>query len=385
MGSVHDDHEFPAGSSDRHSVPTEHALEVLKQSTRRLERARIATAAYQRLTDETPAAGVLNLLHAKGKKEQLSVGERLGRFHLTSELGRGFSSVVYKAHHAMLDIDVALKVLLDRNLDEKSLACVYRESHLLATLNHPGIIRILDFDRIDDWHIVILEFVDGLSLRTLSEQQGPMKPTLVIDVFAQAAEALRYAHTKGVVHNDIKPANILLMKDGMVKVADLGMAKVVSQGHDLASSTQVCGTPAYISPEMVSQGLRAADHRSDMYSLGVSMFQCLSGQLPFTHTDPYQLMVAHVQEEAPPLTALIKHIDIGLATLVACMMSKRPEDRPQDYRQLLDDLKVIQESLENTDEDSTHLELFFDQPQQPAPPGPVQNQGLLNRLFRRGK
>jgi len=392
MGSINDDQEFPAGNSDRHSAPTEAGLEILKDrhsapteagleilknSTRRLERARVATTAYNRQADETPAAGVLS--QRISKKAQPAVGERLGRFHLTAELGRGFSSVVYKAHHAMLDIDVALKVLLDRNLDEKALACVYRESHLLATLNHPGIIRILDFDRIDDWHIVILEFVDGLSLRALSEQQGPMKPTLVIDVFVQAAEALRYAHTKGVVHNDIKPGNILLMKDGTVKVADLGMAKVVSQGHEIATSTQVCGTPAYISPEMVSQGLRAADHRSDIYSLGVSMFQCLSGLLPFNHSDPYQQMVAHVQEEAPPLIELVKCIDIGLATLVACMMSKRPEDRPQDYRQLIDDLKVIQESLES-DEDSSHMEIFFDQPQEPA-----QSQGLLNRLFRRGK
>lgn len=390
MGTKGDEQEFPTGpfpttpgdSLDRHAAPTEAALEVLKASTRRQERARIATAAYNRLIDETPAAGVL--MNQTSRKGQPGVGDRLGRFHLTAELGRGFSSVVYKAHHAMLDIDVALKVLLDRNLDEKSLACVYRESHLLATLNHPGIIRILDFDRIDDWHIVILEYVDGLSLRTLSEQQGPMKPSLVIDVFEQAAEALEYAHSKGVVHNDIKPANILLMKDGTVKVADLGMAKVVSQGHEIANSTQVCGTPAYISPEMVSQGLRAADHRSDIYSLGVSMFQCLSGQLPFNHTDPYKLMVAHVQEEAPPLTELVKSIDIGLATLVACMMAKRPEDRPQTYRQLLDDLKVIQESLES-DDDSTHMEIFFDHsPRRPSQPQP-EGQGLLNRLFRRGK
>jgi eukaryotic-like serine/threonine-protein kinase len=388
MSTKGEEQEFPTGrfptvpsdAPDRHAVPTEAALEVIKASTRRQERARIATAAYNRLIDETPAAGVLTA--PPSRKDQPDVGDRLGRFHLTAELGRGFSSVVYKAHHAMLDIDVALKVLLDRNLDEKSLACVYRESHLLATLNHPGIIRILDFDRIEDWHIVILEYVDGLSLRTLSEQQGPMKPSLVIDVFEQAAEALEYAHSKGVVHNDIKPANILLMKDGTVKVADLGMAKVVSQGHEIANSSQVCGTPAYISPEMVSQGLRAADHRSDIYSLGVSMFQCLSGQLPFNHTDPYQLMVAHVQEEAPPLTDLVKCADIGLATLVACMMAKRPEDRPQTYRQLLDDLKVIQESLEN-DDDSTHMEIFFDHA--PRPQSQPEGQGLLNRLFRRGK
>jgi len=119
MGSNHDDPEFPVGNSNRHDVPTEAALEVLKESTRRLERARVATAAYNRLADETPAAGVLQV--GATKPGQPTVGSRLGRFHLTSELGRGFSSVVYKAHHAMLDIDVALKVLLDRDLDEKSL------------------------------------------------------------------------------------------------------------------------------------------------------------------------------------------------------------------------------------------------------------------------
>lgn len=371
-----DEQDFHATASDRHAAPTEAGLEVIKDSTRRLERARVATAAYTRMVEETPAAGVLQL--HQPKEAALKPGMRLGRFHLTSELGSGFSSVVFKAHHAMLDIDVALKVLLDRNLDEKALTCVYRESHLLATLNHPGIIRILDFDRIDNWHIVILEYVDGLSLRTLAEQQGRMKQTLLIDIVRQAAEALRYAHGKGVVHNDIKPANILLTKEGSVKVADLGMAKVVSQGHEIAASTQVCGTPGYISPEMVSQGLRAADHRSDIYSLGVSMYQCLSGRLPFAYDDPYRMMVAHVQEEALPLTELDKTLDLGLATLVACMMSKRPEDRPQDYGQLIDDLKVIQESIEATSDDS-HMELFFDPPK----PGLEATPGLLQRLFRR--
>ncbi len=374
--AAQDDNLSPTGHSYANE-PTEVALEVLKEGTRRMVRAKVATQAAKRVVDETPAANVLAPPRPP-KDGAPGVGEHLGRFLLTDELGRGFSSVVYKAHHKMLDIDVALKVLLDRNLDEKSLECVYRESHLLALLNHPGIIRILDFDKIDNWHIVILEFVDGLALRTLSEQQGQMEATLVIDVILQAAQALRYAHQKGVIHNDIKPANILLMKDGAVKVADLGMAKVVSQGHDLAASTQVCGTPGYISPEMVSQGLRAADHRSDIYSLGVSMFQCLAGRLPFLQEDPYQLMVAHVQEEPPALIELLPKIDIGLATLVACMMSKRPEDRPQNYDQLIDDLKVIQESLEAGASDS-HMELFFDQSQAPGD----QPAGFLKRLFRR--
>lgn len=358
----------------RHQPPTEVALDALREGTRRLQRARVATAAFARMA-ETPAAELHPVRHRNDGTPK--AGDRLGRFHLVGELGRGFSSVVFKAHHAMLDIDVALKVLLDRKLDEKALASVFREAHLLATLNHPGIIRILDFDRIDDWHIVILEFVDGLSLRTLVEQEGKLAQTLVIDLVRQAAEALRYAHKKGVVHNDIKPANILLTTEGGVKVADLGMAKVVSQGHEIAASTQVCGTPAYISPEMVSHGLRAADHRSDIYSLGVSMFQCLAGRLPFTYEDPYQLMVAHVQEEAPALIEIDPQIDLGLATLVACMMSKRPEDRPQDYGQLIDDLTVIQESLEQVSEDS-HLELIFE-PRAASEPAP----GILQRLFRR--
>ena len=145
-----DESDFDSTENSRSASPPEPALEVIKASTRRLERARIATAAFARREEETPAAGVMQV--RQHRDDSLKPGMRLGRFHLTAELGSGFSSVVFKAHHAMLDIDVALKVLLDRTLDEKSLACVYRESHLLATLNHPGIIRILDFDRIDDWH-----------------------------------------------------------------------------------------------------------------------------------------------------------------------------------------------------------------------------------------
>ena len=365
--------------------PTQSALHIIggvtKEGTRQVKRQQAVTQAFERMSGSSadrPAQKSADTHNSAVPQP----GQQFGRFTLTEELGRGFSSVVFRAHHTMLDIDVALKVLLDRNLDEEALKLVYREAHILATLNHPGIIRILDFDRFSDYHVVILEMVDGLNLRTMVEQEGHLKQSLVIDIVRQAASALRYAHTRGVIHNDIKPANILLTKEGGVKVADLGMAKVVSQGHD-ASSAQVCGTPAYISPEMVTNGLRAADHRSDIYSLGVSMYQCLTGSLPFQHAEPYQLLMKHVNEEAPALTQVDRSIDLGLATLVACMMSKRPEDRPQTYDQLLDDLTVLQESIAAHDDDDSHMELIFEKPAVAEPEMTPERASLLQRLFRR--
>jgi serine/threonine protein kinase len=365
--------------------PTQSALRIIdslaKEGARQNKRVQAVTQAFERMSGSSAGRPAQKAPDSRqGAVPQ--PGQKFGRFTLTEELGRGYSSVVFRAHHTMLDIDVALKVLLDRNLDEESLKLVYREAHILATLNHPGIIRILDFDRFSDYHVVILEMVDGLNLRTMVEQQGRLKQSLVIDIVRQAASALRYAHTRGVIHNDIKPANILLTKEGGVKVADLGMAKVVSQGHD-ASSAQVCGTPAYISPEMVTNGLRAADHRSDIYSLGVSMYQCLTGTLPFKDSDSYQLLMKHVHEEAPALTEIDRTIDLGLATLVACMMSKRPEDRPQTYDQLLDDLTVLQESVDAQDDDDSHMELIFTKPDIAEVASNSGRTSFLQKLWRR--
>lgn len=274
-------------------------------------------------------------------------GMRLGRFTLTETLGEGYSAIVFRAHHEMLDIDVALKVLLNRDMGERERRCVYREANLLARLNHPNIIRLLDFDILDGYHVLILEYVDGTSLRSLIDQQEDVDQALLVTMMRQVAVALGYAHGRGVIHNDIKPANILLTREGDVRVADLGMARVLRGGSTEISGghSMVAGTPAYVSPEMVQRGLAAADHRSDIYSLGVTMYQCLAGRLPFTQPALLELLAAHVGQRPTPLAEVRPAVDESLSTLVDCMMAKNPAERPQSYEELNADLGVIAEAL----------------------------------------
>jgi len=396
--------------ADQARVPTERHDRQDQHVTRResrknrVERALDEkTRSHRSLDPNLPPATVMPPLpdHPRPK-----LGDRFGRFTLTEELGRGFSSTVFRAHHEMLRIDVALKILLDRQMDKKALDYVYREAHLLATLNHPNVIRILDFDQLNGYHLIVLEFIDGMSLGDMVRQDGRIPPIDLMDIIKQTVTALAYAHKRGVVHNDIKPANIMLTREGDVKVADLGMARVAqhSQTGAAAAGTPlgtpigtpgsgghpvVCGTPAYISPEMITGGLAAADHRSDIYSLGVSMYQCLTGRLPFTAepgAGPYALLMQHVKSEPPDILESMPELEPGLGILIRCMMAKNPADRPQSYDELLADLSVLQEAMESAGSTASSVAIVFDPPTTTSsgrlpPQNPEQSRSWIKRWF----
>lgn len=376
--------------TDRHPPQAETRREQRKEQVARA--IDVKTRSHRSLDPNLPPATVQPPVPAGAGPK---LGDRFGRFTLTEELGRGFSSTVFRAHHEMLRIDVALKILLDTQMDAKALEYVFREAHLLATLNHPNIIRILDFDKLNGYHLIVLEFIDGMSLSDMIRQEGRIPPLDLMDVVKQTVTALSYAHKRGVVHNDIKPANIMLTREGDVKVADLGMARVAhrqpsapapgSGGHPT-----VCGTPAYISPEMITGGLAAADHRSDIYSLGVSMYQCLTGRLPFTAdpgAGPYALLLHHVKTEPPDILEALPDLEPGLGILIRCMMAKNPADRPQSYDELLADISVLQEAMESAGSSASSVALVFDPPPPSASsgqlplPGQEQKRSWIKRWF----
>lgn len=317
------------------------------------------------------------------------VGEKIGKYNLISELGRGFSSVVFRAHHRMLGIDVALKVLLRKDQDAELLSQSYREANLLAQLNHPNITRVLDFDEHGDWYFLVLEYVDGSDVRDLIARTGKVDQATLVGIIQQTCEGLKYAHQLGVIHCDIKPANLLLTADGKVKVADLGLAKISGQGQGQVKSkyksdaNAAGGTPLYIAPEMVTGGFNAADHRSDIYSLGVTMFHALAGVPPFMHENPYEVVRMHVQDPAPSLMTHCIGLDSSLVALVTCMLAKDPLERPQSYDEILADLKIIAESIQNeqSEEDSS-VQLFF-RPDGTIAPKETSSNSFWNRLFKK--
>ena len=230
-------------------------------------------------------------------------------------LGRGGMGAVYKARQPGLDRLVALKILpLDSGSDPTFSERFTREAQALAKLNHPNIVGVFDFGQTNGLYYFLMEFVDGVNLRQ-AMRSGNLKPEEALKIVPQICEALQFAHDEGVVHRDIKPENILLDKRGRVKIADFGLAKLlgVTSERGLTGTQQVMGTPHYMAPEQI-QGTRDVDHRADIYSLGVTFYEMLTGELPLGRF-------------APPSTKA--HIDVRLDEVVLRTLEVEPEKRYQ--------------------------------------------------------
>jgi tRNA A-37 threonylcarbamoyl transferase component Bud32 len=269
------------------------------------------------------------------------IGATIGKCELTAEIGRGASAVVYRARHRSLGLDVVVKVLMQGGDDTgQHRLLTVNEAHLLARLNHPNILRIFDFADTGLYPHLIMEHVDGPSLAALIAQHQRLEAALALPLFCQAVEGLGYAHDAlGLVHCDLKPTNILLTRDYQVKVADLGLAKArhaATEFDQAFKSGTVAGTPAYIAPEQVEGGRAAADHRSDIYALGATMYHAVTGRLPFQDPDPVQMMVRRLTEAPIPPHLVHPKVDRRVSQLVMSMMARDPKNRVQSYDELLE-------------------------------------------------
>src|SRR6266404_947707 len=196
-------------------------------------------------------------------------------------LGQGGMGAVYKARQKKLDRLVALKIMPPESASDPAFAERFaREARALARLNHPSIVCVHDYGEVDGLYHFIMEYVDGLNLRQLM-QGKPIDPALALQIVPQICDALQYAHDENVVHRDIKPENILIDKRGRVKIADFGLAKLVGRApaFTLTASQQIMGTPHYMAPEQMERP-SGVDHRADIYSLGVVLYEMLTGELP---------------------------------------------------------------------------------------------------------
>jgi|GEM_PF-176444 len=268
------------------------------------------------------------------------IGTRLNnRYEVRAHLGDGSTATVYKTYDTMLGREVALKVLLP-HVRETTAQRFFQEAKAAAHLNHPNIMSIFDIGEDDGRHFLVVEYVEGDSL----SHYIPSAPDVVVELGTQIALALEYAHNNDIIHRDIKPANIKVTPEGQVKIMDLGLARPRA-GKRVTAPGMVIGTPAYISPEQ-AQG-HNLDSRTDIYSLGIVLYEMITGELPFNADDITALLLQHVQQAPEPPSKIVPDLPIALETVILKVLEKNPNRRFQSMEALA---RALRASLPTTAE-----------------------------------
>jgi len=270
---------------------------------------------------------------------------QLGRYVIDSEIGRGAMGVVFKATDTVLQRTVAVKTVnmaMEKDHADKYEARFYQEARAAGGLNHPNIVTVYDAGKAGDVVYMAMEYIQGVELRSLLVEGQPMGVSQALSVAAQVAEGLGYAHQQGVVHRDIKPANIMVVAEGPVKITDFGIARMRASA-DLTQTGVMLGSPKYMSPEQVIG--KRADHRSDIFSLGVILYEMLTGAAPFSGENVTALMYQIVNFAPPAPSSVNTHVPEMLDFVVAKMLAKPLEERYQDARDLAKDLRECERSM----------------------------------------
>ncbi|MHB8539123.1 MAG: serine/threonine-protein kinase [Candidatus Dormibacteria bacterium] len=272
--------------------------------------------------------------------------ERLGRYEILDEIGRGAMGVVYRARDPLIDRTVALKAIIAAGLNcreaEGFRMRFSREAQAAGRLSHPGIVTIYDVGEQEDTHTpyLVMEYVAGRTLSTaVVEADQPLSPDSLLDLIEQVAEALDYAHREGIVHRDIKPANILVTPQGRAKIADFGVAKLRLTQTQMTNAGDLLGTPSFMSPEQVDG--KPMDGRSDLFSLGVIIYWVVSGQMPFDGDSPGELLLKILAKEHTPPSQINSSLGLPFDYVLGRALAKKPEDRYQTGKEFAEDLEDL--------------------------------------------
>jgi tRNA A-37 threonylcarbamoyl transferase component Bud32 len=255
------------------------------------------------------------------------VGEVLAeRYELEELVGTGGMSSVFRAHDRLLDRKVALKVLHQQYAaDEEYLERFRREARSVAALSHPNIVTVIDRGDHEGRQFIVFEYIEGENLKRLIERRGPAPVATALELAMQIARGLSFAHQQGLIHRDVKPQNVLLNGDGQAKVMDFGIARSLDVQHGMTQTGTVLGTSDYIAPEQ-AQGQRVDEH-TDVYSLGVVLYELLTTEVPFPGENFVAVAMRHINEPPPPIRDKRPDVPPRLEAAVQKAMAKRPEDR----------------------------------------------------------
>jgi serine/threonine-protein kinase len=262
-----------------------------------------------------------------------------GRYQVRSRIARGGMATVYLATDLRLERRVAIKIMHGHLADDSTFKSRFvQEARSAARLAHPNVVNVFDQGQDSDMAYLVMEYLPGITLRELLGDYGKLTPEQTVDIIEAVLSGLAAAHKAGIVHRDVKPENVLLADDGRIKISDFGLARAAS--NNTATGQALLGTIAYLSPELVTRGV--ADARSDIYALGIMMYEMLTGEQPFQGEQPMQIAYQHANDSVPPPSGKNPDVPVELDALVLWATARNPDDRPRDARVMLDRLLEVE-------------------------------------------
>lgn len=292
------------------------------------------------LSDGLVGADLITKWQAKNLLEGKNRGFHLGSYRLLRPLGKGGMGIVFLGEHEVMKRLMALKVLPSKALDdERRIERFKEEARASGQLDHPNIVRAHDFAHDNEKFYIVMEYVDGIDLQQAVARDGTMAYADALDAIIQVTTGLSHAHERGVIHRDIKPSNMLLRNDGVVKVSDLGLARM-SFGSGEGQGNRLMGTADFVAPEQALNA-QSVDARADIYSLGCSFYFLLTGRTPFGGGTTQERLAKHQTAPPPDVRSVRADCPAAIAELIQRMMAKRPDDRPKSCVELLGQLKRV--------------------------------------------
>lgn len=268
-------------------------------------------------------------------------GRRIPGYRMIEQVGKGSMAAVFRARQISLDRIVAIKVLPESKArDERMVESFYAEGRAAAKLNHPNIVAAYDVGRVGKHHYYVMEFVEGDTVHTKIRSEHGYDEDDALEVVIKMASALQHAHERELIHRDVKPKNIMITREGVPKLADLGLARIIRDDERAkAEEGRTLGTPYYISPEQI-RGDRHISPGTDIYSLGATFFTMLTGRVPFPGRGLDEVLDHHLGSPVPMASELNPRVDVGISEVIQRMMAKKPEDRYENCEELLTELNA---------------------------------------------